>query len=596
LVFWGQTAACTRGEADSEYFGKTKPPEGQTLRYISGSEPESLDPQVATGQPEARIHLALFEGLTEYDPKTAEAMPAIAERWDVNADNSEFTFHLRANARWSTGAPITAQDFVYSFRRGLAPELAARAAYLAYYIQYAEAYNEGAVFVRDPTTRQFVMEEDDPSRRLVVPGDPKARERARAASPSLTALRGKEFVPVRAEDIGVEALDDRTLRIRLSQPVPFLLGLLSHQFFRVVPRQPIEAYGDAWTRPEHIVTSGPFLLKAWKPYDKVVVVKNPMYWDRVILDQITFYAVEDLTTMMNLYKAGEVDAVFNHTVPAAWVDSVRHLADYMDAPEAGTEYYVINTTRPPMTDVRVRKAFNMAIDKVALADYKRIAKPLTGVVPEGIFNGYPQPTGDPFDPARARNLLASAGYRDALGRYDPSTFPTADVALTYNSSESNRQIAEFVQAQWKENLGLTIPLQNMEFKTVLSARARLEYSGFARGGWVGDYMDPFTFLGLFESAGGDNGTGWSDPKFARMLDAANRQRDPQLRFAELAKAEAYMLDAQPIIPLYTNATNWMKKPYVGGLYPNPLTMHAWKYAYIEHDPAKWTRPSRPAVH
>src|SRR6185369_11541834 len=160
------------------------------------------------------------------------------------------------------------------------------------------------------------------------------------------------------------------------RPIPFLPGLLTHQFFRPVPRGPIEKYGDAWTRPEHIVTSGAFTLQTWNPYDRIIVVRNPMFWDaaRVKLDRITFYPMDDYTTMMNLYKAGDVDAVFNHVPPAAWVDDLRTYEDYM-----------YNTTRPPLTDVRVRKALNMAIDKVALARYRRTQQPLTAFTPEGIF-------------------------------------------------------------------------------------------------------------------------------------------------------------------------------------------------------------------
>jgi oligopeptide transport system substrate-binding protein len=538
-------SACTTKAQSTEYFGKVEPPAGQVLRYISGSEPESLDPQISTGQPEARIYLALYEGLTEYDPVTGEAMPALAERWEPNADNSEFTFHLRHNARWSNGEPITAKDFVYTFRRGLSPALAARAAYLAYYIKGAQAYNEG---------------------------------------------KG------RAEDVGVEALDDYTLRIRLTQPLPFLTGLMAHQFFRVIPQKTIEKYGDAWTRPEHIVTSGAFTLRTWRPYDRLIVVRDPMYWDarRVKLNQITFYPVEDATTQMNLYKAGEVDAVYNHTVPYAWVDEMRRLKDYMDKPEVAIEYYSMNITQPPMNDLRVRKAFNLAVDKAALANYRRVVKPLTSFTPEGIFPKYPRPTGDGFNPQRARDLLAEAGYRDASGKYDPSKFPISELEITYNTNEPNKQTGEFVQAQWKQNLGLTVPLKNMEWKTFLDVRAKLQYKGFARQGWIADYMDPYSFLDLFSTPGGENGTGWWDARYVAMLSDANRQQDLQKRYELLAKAEAFMLEAQPVIPLYTNASDWLKKPYVKGMYSNPVILHPWKYVYIEHDRSKWDVDELPA--
>ena len=530
-------SACSMRAEDTEYFGKAEPPAGQVMRYIAGSEPESLDPQVSSGQPEARLYVGLYDGLTEYHPETAEAIPSLAERWEPNGDNSAFTFYLR-DAKWSNGDRITAHDFVYSMRRGLAPELASRIAYLAYCIKGAQEYNEG---------------------------------------------KGK------VDDIGVEAVDDRTVRFHLTQPVPYFPGLVAHQFFRPVPRKALEAHGQAWTQPANIVTSGPYKLQTWRPYDRLIYVRNPLYWDaaNVKLDQITFYPLEDATTMMNLYKAGEVDGLYNHIPPAAWIDYLRTTKDLMDKPEAAIDYYQLNILKPPMDDIRVRKAFNMAIDKVGLAAYQRNIKPLTAFTPEGIFPGYNQPAGDPFDVQRARALLSEAGYRDAAGVYDPSRFPIAAVELTYNTTERNRQIAEFVQAQWKQNLGLTVPLKNMEWKTFLDHRAQRRYNGVARSGWVADYMDPYSFLDLFTTRTGDNGTGWYDQKYVDTLHTANRQTDPAKRFALMARAEKMLLDAQPVIPLATSSTNWMKKPYVKGMYPNPLTIHAWKFVYIEHDPAKW---------
>ncbi len=538
-------SACTTQAKDSPYFGKAEAPEGQVLRYISGSEPESLDPHVSTGQPEARIYLALYDGLTDYHPVTGQTIPAVAERWEANADNTEFTFYLRRNAKWSNGDPITARDFVWSIRRGLAPKLASRSAYLAYYIKNAKEFNEGKA---------------------------------------------------RAEDVGVEAVDDYTLKFHLNTPVPFLAGLVSHQMFRLVPQKAIEQWGDAWTEPEHIVTCGPFKVQVRRPYDRLIVVRDPNYWDAatVKLDQITFYPVEDQMTQMNLYKAGEVDAVYNHTVPYAWVDEMRRLKDYMDKPENAIEYYMFNTKKAPTNDIRVRRAFNMAIDKNALAVYRRVVKPLTAFTPEGIFPGYPQPKGDPFDPARAKALLAEAGYRDASGKYDPSKFPVSQMEISYNTTEANRQTAEFVQAQWKQNLQLTVPIKNVEWKTFLDSRAKLQYQGAARAGWVGDYMDPYTFLDLFSTEFGDNGTGWSPPEYVEMLRKANTAHDPAERYKLLAQAEAFMLEAQPVIPLYTAGTDWLKKPYVKGLYANPLTLHPWKFVYIEHDRSKWDSDEPPA--
>jgi len=618
--------ACRNAGAESVYFGEVDAPRGQVLRYISGPEPETLDPQLATSQPDARILMAFFDGLVEYDPKTMEPIPAIAERWEVNADSSEFVFHLRRNARWSNGDSITTADFVYSLRRGLSPELASRNASLAYYIKYAQGFNNGGMFVRDNLTGEFLTENDVApesssttpattdlvndnlsrvvsqapasefrrfiiaSARLVVAGDEKGRAKEFKANPKLeAAITGKELVPIVAENLGVEAVDDYTLRITLTQPAPFFVKLLPHQFFRIVPRKTIEKHGVGWTQPAKIVTCGAFKLETWKPYDVIAGVRDPMYWDAgsVKLDKIYFYPLDELTTMMNLYKAGEVDAVYNHSVPKGWIDRIRPLKDYMDAQEAAIFYYCLNVKKSPTNDVRVRKALNMAIDKEALAKFRVVNKPLTAFTPEGIFPGYPQFKGDGFDVAKAKTLLVEAGYKDEAGSYDSQKFPISDVEITYNTSESNKQVAEFIQAQWKQNLGLTVPLKNMEFKTFLPLRSKLEYKGIAQGVWSADYMDPFTFLNLFYTDGADNATGWSDPKYSRMLDDANRTLDPAKRYELLAKAEAFLLDAQPIIPLMTTATNWVKKPYVKGMYPNAGTLHAWKYVYIEPDSSKW---------
>lgn len=634
------SAACATQASRSVYFGKTEPLPDQVLRYISGSETESLDPQVGTSQPDARIYMALYDGLTEYHPKTMEPIPALAERWTVNPDSTEFTFFLRKGAKWSNGDPITARDFVYTFRRGLSPELASRNAYLAYYIKYGQPYNEGDVFVRDPRTGQFLTEDGAapeakaaneaaaveppaPAKaskaaetseteaappvkaeeaaetefskvmrgplRLVLPGDEKARAKKLDGNPKLKALiEGRDLVPVKAEDIGVEAVDDYTLRVTLVQPAPYFLGLTPHQWFRVLHRPTIEKHGTQWTNAANIVVSGAFTLEAQRPYNEIVVKKNPNYWDAatVKLNKIIFYPLQDNTTKMNLYKAGEVDALSNHTVPSAWLDLIKPLRDYMNAPEIAIEYYSFNCKTGPTANPKVRRALNMAIDKVALAKWKKIVLPLTAFTPEGIFPGYPQPKGDEFNPERAKQFLAEAGYKDASGKFDPKKVPVSEIELTYNPDGANAQTAEFIQAQWKQNLGITIPLKSIEFRTFLQQRSRVEFKGIARNGWVGDYMDPYTFLALM-TKDGEGGTGWVNPEYDKMLNEANATLDPAERFKKLAKAEAFMLEEQPAIPLMTNAVNAMKKPYVKGLEPNPGTMHAWKFVYIEYERAKW---------
>jgi oligopeptide transport system substrate-binding protein len=630
--------SCRVVATPGEFYGSTKPPERNILRYVSGDEPESLDPQGTTGQPEGRIFMALYEGLVEYHPKTMEPIPAIAERWHVNNDSSELVFHLRKNARWSNGDAINANDFVYSFRRGLAPETASRNANLASYIKYAPAFNSGAVFVRDPKTNQFLLEKEfaantdgvaqaealsqaplkvpedeykstveEPAAdrdtpfhqfmhspaRLTLPGTEKERNALLASNPELqAAVVGKEFVKVAAENIGVEAVDDYTLRISLSQPAPFFVGLLANQFFRLVPRKAVDQYGRHWTDPNHILTCGPFKLKSWKPYNEIVVERDPMYWDaaNVRLDEIYFYPMNDNPTTMNLYRVGELDSALNHVVPTTWLDVVRSKKDYMEGSEAAITYIYINVTRAPMNDVRVRKAFNMAIDRNAWAASRKVVKPLTAFTPEGIFHGYPQPHGDGFNPTRARQLLGEAGFPVTArgdGGFSCPRFPVDQVEYAFNTASANKSMAEFMQAQWKQNLGITVSLRSMESKTFFAARPALEYKGFALGIWGADYMDPFTFLNIFSTANGDNSSGWWDKKYVDMLNAANRTLDMQKRYELLAEAEKFLLAAQPIIPIETLAVNFVKKPYVKGLYPNAGALYPWKFVYIERDPAKW---------
>ena len=627
------TYSCTVASSKGDFYGSTTPPTRNIFRYVSGDEPASLDPHISEGQPEARLYMALYEGLVEYHPKTLAPQPALAERWDINNDSSEYTFHLRHNGRWSNGDPIDANDFVYSFRRALAKETPSRTAGLGLSIKYAQAYHEQQVFVRDPQTGQFLLAKDfdaqlpppplsgsplDPAKseytptaeeakpdpdtafhqqmhtpmRLTLPGSEKARTKLLDKDPKLkAAIAGKEFVRVKAEDLGVEAVDNYTLRISLVQQAPFFLGLLAHQLFRLVPRKVVEQYGDFWTRPEHIVTCGPFKLKTWVPYDKLVLERDPMYWDaaNVKLDELHFYPILDQFVTMNLYKVGELDAVYNRAVPNPWLNVLRSKKDYMDAAEAAIDYLIMNTTKPPLNDVRVRRAFNLATDKGAWAAYRKIIKPLTAFTPEGIFPGYPQPKGAVYDPSKARQLLADAGYpvtKNSDGSFSCPKFPVDQVEYIYNTQGSNKLMAEWMQAQWKQNLGITVPLRNMDWKTFLDAKSKMDFKGFSRGSWSADYLDPFTFLGLFYT-GGDNGTGWEDPKYIKLIDEANSTLDSKKRYELLAQAEEYMLDQQPVIPIASTAVNWMKKPYVKGMYPNPASLYPWKFVYIERDQAKW---------
>ncbi len=642
-------ASCTTS-ANKQYFGKNLVPQDNVMRYISGSEPESLDPHIGTGQPEARIYIALYDGLVEFHPKTMEPIPALAESWEVSNDGTEYLFKLRKTGKFSNGDPITAKDFVYSFRRALKPELLAKNAYLAYPIKYAEAYNAKKSFVMG-SDGKFLVKKDfeeasektandseggevteakkkvdnfgpdskthrflDEPERLAVPSDDEPLQKLFKKNPKLkAAVEGKELVPITEKHLGVEEVDEYTFRLKLFQPAPYFVGLLTHQFFRVVHQGAIKKYGKDWVKPGNLVTSGSFKLVDHKSYDEVIVTKDENNWDakNVRLAGIRFFPMDEATSMMNLYRYGGVEAVYNHVPPAAWNDQIKQYKDeFLNFPEVSIEYYTFNVTKAPMDNVIVRKAFALAIDRDALATFRRTTKPLVDFTPEGIFPKYEEARtkvytrllkkqgssmeewkSRNFDAEKARKLLGEAGFpvKGSDGNYSSPDFPIDKVSLLYNTSESNKDVAEFIQAQWKQNLGLTVPLKNMEWKTFLNVRKQLEYDGLGRAGWVGDYMDPYTFLALFYTKNNDSSTGWYDPKFDKLMDKANQEIDAQKRFELLAEAEFYLMQQQPVAPLQTQATNWIKKPYVKGMYPNPGTLHPWKFVYIEQDESKWDK-------
>jgi oligopeptide transport system substrate-binding protein len=658
-------------QASTKYWGQVDVPQDNVLRYITGSEPESLDPQFVTGQPEARILIGLFDRLVEYHPKTMDPIPSLATNWEQNADGTIYTFYMRKDGKFSNGDPIKATDMVYSIRRALSPELASRYAFLGYDIRYGEAYNANKSFVKgkdgkfllekdfadEPDGKKEPIGEDKPDElkpetlkdnpaedvdpkpdsqvapdvnaqnikpetefekfingpiRLTVPADKESQEKLVKSNPKLkAAFDGTELITVTAEDIGLEAIDDYTLRFKLKQSAPYFVGLLTHQFFGALHRPTIEKFGKDWIRPENIVTSGAFRVSIWKPYDELIIVKEPNYWDaaNVKLDSIKFYPMDEQPTMMNIYKSGRVDALYNHTVPAAWNEYIRQFKDeYLLHPEMAVEYYTVSVKKPPMDKLKVRQALALAIDRDALEKYRKTVKKLVDFTPEGIFPKYEEARQKVyerlnkengispeqwekryFDPERARKLLTEAGYEvtGSNGKYSCPSFPADDITISYNTAESNKAVAEFVQAQWRQNLGITITLKNMEFKTYLPYRSAVEYKGVARAGWVGDYVDPFTFLSQFYTQTNDSSTGWWNQKYDKLLEEANNIADPMKRFEKMAEAEYLMISDQPIIPLSTSGTSWMKKPYVKGMYPNAGTMHPWKFVYIETDRSKW---------
>lgn len=512
--------------ADEEYFGRLVPPNENVLHIGNGAEPRSLDPHKTAGVPEAKIFNNVFEGLTAYNPKTLAPEPGIATRWESQDRARVWIFHLRREAKFSDGRPITAADFVWSWRRIVAPDTASPYANLMYYVKNAQAISEG------------------------------------------------KLPP---EKLGVSALDDHTLRVEMAEPTAFFVKMTPHYAFTVVPRQAIERYGADWTKPEHTVSSGAFRVVEYSPYNQVVLEPNPYYWDRkrIRLDRIYVLPIQELSQMANLYRAGEIDTMISNQLPPTLIRELRQRKDYQSGPQFTTYYYDLNTRRKPFNDVRVRRAFNLAVDKAAVA-YKFLGRgelPATTFIPPGL-PGYTAPPGPKYDPQKARRLLAEAGYPNGRG------FPT--VTIYYNTQEAHQTVAQAVQRMWKEQLNINVELQNEEWQTFQARRERRDYD-IARDAWIGDYLDGSTYLDLFAEDTLNNHPGWVDRKYADLMTRANAEADDTKRAILLKEAEAYLIDQAPIVPVYFYALSYLKKPWVEGWYPNLTDEHPFKYVWIHRD-------------
>ncbi|MEW6304378.1 MAG: peptide ABC transporter substrate-binding protein [Verrucomicrobiota bacterium] len=490
------------------------------ITILNGPEPESLDPAIITGQPDARVVGALFEGLTRFNPRTAAPEPALAERWEISPDGTVYTFYLRTNAVWSTGEPIVAEDVVYSWRRVLNPETASDYAGQLYFVKNAEAYNTGKL--NDPT------------------------------------------------QIGVKALDAHRLHVELVGPTPFFLDLCAFRTLAIVPRKAIEAHGDRWLMTPPVPVSGPYELVHWRIQDKIRVRKNPRYWDvqSVRNELVDFLPVDSPNTALNLYLTGEADVIWDKgLVPTELMDVLRERPDCHTFDYLGTYFVRCNLTRKPFDDVRVRKALALAIDKQRIVEKitrsgEKIASHFT---PPGM-PGYESPAGLGRDPELARRLLAEAGFPEGKG------FPTFQ--YLFNSNKMNEQIAVELQQMWQQELGIKMVLRQTEWKVWLAAQSALDYDT-ARSSWIGDYNDPNTFLDMFMSNNGNNRTGWKSERYDQLVREANVQPDRAQRAALLKEAEAILVrDELPIIPLYFYAgVNFFDPRKIEGIYHNLLDEH-----------------------
>ncbi|WET42453.1 oligopeptide ABC transporter substrate-binding protein OppA [Citrobacter enshiensis] len=485
----------------------------QTLVRNNGSEVQSLDPHKIEGVPESNVSRDLFEGLLVSD---VEGHPSagVAEKWE-NKDFKVWTFHLRKNAKWSDGTPVTAHDFVYSWQRLANPNTASP---YASYLQYGHIANiDDIIAGKKPST-----------------------------------------------DLGVKAIDDNTFEVTLSEPVPYFYKLLVHPSVSPVPKAAVEKFGEKWTQPANIVTNGAYKLKNWVVNERIVLERNTNYWDndKTVINQVTYLPISSEVTDVNRYRSGEIDMTYNNMPIELFQKLKKEIPDEVRVdPYLCTYYYEINNQKAPFNDVRVRTALKMALDRDIIVNKVKnqgdlpaysYTPPYTDgaklVEPEW-FKWSQEKRNE-----EAKKLLAEAGF-------------TADKPLTfdllYNTSDLHKKLAIAVASIWKKNLGANVKLENQEWKTFLDTRHQGTFD-VARAGWCADYNEPTSFLNTMLSNSSNNTAHYKSPAFDKLIGDTLKVTEEAQRTELYTKAEQQLDKDSAIVPVYYYVNARLVKPWVGG--------------------------------
>ena len=607
--------------------------------FINGTEPKTLDPQTMTGQPEGRLADALFEGLTYRDPKSLQPRPGLATSWTVSPDGRTYRFTLRPGVTWSDGVPVTGADVAWSWRRLEDPETGSEYAYILHMIRGAEAFNTFGSAARSlredilPALAALAAAHPDgvPAKSWVaflgaqhvtaaVKGTtdpllddllgrksgvitPDELARARTAFEAEATARQAAFEHADAhfgvdEGVFVDPADPSVLVVELTAPTPYFLELTGFYPAYPVPRHVVERHPDDWFLAGRIVSNGPYRLTEWRVNDRIRLEKSATYWDRdaIELDIIDALPITDTTASLNLFLTQDVD--WAPGPPLDLVEVLQDRPEFRTAPGMIVYYYRLNCTHPALSDPRVRQALALAVDRRSITEklLKAGQVPAYHIVPPGLA-GYEQPESAlRFDVEAARRLLAEAGHPDGKG--------IGPLRLLFNTNEAHKQLAEVLADQLRRNLGIDIQPLNKEWQTYQADTMALDYE-IARAGWIGDYLDPNTFLDMWVTNGGNNQTGWSDPRYDRLIrhaadiesalatksdwlgelrepdrartlvaameaatdPAARRVAGEALRMHLFREAEALLFqEAFPIIPIYFYVTQNLVHPWVEGWY------------------------------
>ncbi len=557
------------------------------LTYIEVQDVQTLDPQRMTFVQDLRLAYALFEGLVRWDIHSPEftIVPAAAERWEVSADGLTYTFHLRESARWSTGEPLVARDFQRAWLRALMPDTAADYTALFFRIRGAqEFFDWRAAQLRDYAAR------------------PPA-ERTRAAAEAIARDAEARF----NEAVAIETPDDRTLRVTLTRPTPYFLDLCAFATFLPVHVSVIDRYTSAdpssgalrqdhgWTKPNALITNGPYILKEWRFKRELLLERSPTYTGSALARsrRIRMLPIGDENTSVLAYKTGAAD--WHGDVNVDYIPELieqansGERADFHWYPAFGTYFWNFNCAQRlpdgrenPFADARVRRAFALAIDRRALTEkVRRRGEPARDtLIPPGGIAGYPSPSGLPYDPARAKRELEAAGWsdRDADGVPENSRgepFPEVGM-LVPGAPGHHKDTALALGRMWQSTLGVRTRVDIKESKAIKQDLRQRNYFT-SRAIWFGDYGDPTTFLDLNRADDGNNDRGFNSPRYDAMLDAAELEPDPAKRLSLLADAERLLLQEEvPLVPLYGMMEFHFNRANVRGLSTHPrLVQYLW---------------------
>ncbi|QCX33088.1 peptide ABC transporter substrate-binding protein [Caloramator sp. E03] len=508
----------------------------QTLVYNLGTDSETIDPALNEAVDGATVIANAFEGLTRIGDDN-NVKPGVAEKWEISADGTVYTFHLRKEAKWSDGKPVTAKDFEYAWKRALDPKLAATYVFfLTDNIKNAQEYYEGKA---------------------------------------------------KWEDVGIKVKDDYTIEVTLKVPTAFFLQLLAMPIYMPLRQDAVEKGGEQWTQSgDTYIGNGPFKMVKWTHNDSMEWEKNENYWDakNVKLSKMTWVMVNEASSALTSWEKGEIDVI--ETVPSAEVPRLTKENKLQIYPELGTYYLYFNTKKAPLDNPKVRKALTLAINRQAIIDavLKTGQKPAYAQVPYGITESdgksdFREKGGDLFkeDVQQAKQLLAEAGYPDGKG------FP--EMTYLYNTSEAHQKIAEMIQDMWKKNLGINIKLANQEWKVFQKTRQNGDFE-IARGGWMADYVDPMTFIDMFMSDNGFNDGKFTNAQYDQLLKQAKSTTDLAKRDQLMHDAEKILMDEQAVCPIYFYVSNMCVKPWIKGVYKTPLATVYFDHAYVDESAKK----------